>query len=529
LIDQEDPPKEKERINIFNWLRPFTSAVWMLTFITVVISGFCHQLLEWLNGERRDRSQWQWFADNFYLSWLNITQNYEYAPNSFSTRVFGISMGIWALVMTATYTANLASLLVEAKEPPFTVDSIEQAVFLEIPVCTYGNTNADIVIKRRYEKAIRIPFESELEAYEALRRGECGLVASYLDNWLGYQQDARYNPQCDLNWVGRTVETIKSGFAAKADAGYKCTSLVRDVVNLHLNEIISAGILADAWERHRLKMSQEFAVDCVADNNNDVEKEDSNVLRSLQALSTNQRSTMRKLRRLPLGPSSPEQPRRRKLKGGGGGGTSAAATSGDGEGERLTVEQMAGIFIVHYLLMVVAIGISLANNYRLKRRRQRKSKMQDEPHKVCFREHGPIIGHPPPVNTYVQETSPTNIENEDSKDIRRSNRTAQTDSMVSLNDLSTSGGWKGSLRNISIIQQLHDAVQATNAALQESHSELLDRQNEIREQMKSMMSLMLQIQSASGNHNTRPNGPYAVDYDLVPSGAKSEEKKSHQE
>lgn len=516
LIDKEDPVEEKDRINIFNWLRPFTPNVWILTIATVILSGICHQYLEWINGDRNGRSHWQWFSDNFYLSWMNITQNYEYAPNSFSGRLFGISLGIWALVMTATYTANLASLLVEAKGQPFAVESIEQAIVLQIPICTYGNTNADVIIKRRYENAIRVPFESELEAYEALRRGECGLVASYLDNWLGYQQDARYNPDCDLKWVGRTVETIKSGFAAKADAGHQCTSLIRDVINLHMTELISDNILDEAWERHRSKISQENAIECAVD---DVDEE-SNTRRLAQIPALRTSSRGRSQQQVPR-----SQARHRKLKGGG---NSAAANGSEAEGERLTVEQMAGVFILHFIMMIISVGISLVDNYLLKRRNKGKSKSSHPPsesRRVSFRDHGPIVGTPPPINTYLQDTK-TNHKQLAVGDF--TGTTVRTDFAEQSDALSGSSS-EGEAHPLA--SQLHAAVQATQVALKDSHSELLLRHNELAEQMKMMMRMMTnnmqQPSSSTGNDLT---GAYAVDYDLALSaGATSDEKKSHME
>ena len=93
------------------------------------------------------------------------------------------------------------------------VESIDEAIQWEIPICTMGLTNSDKIIETRYPAANRIPKATELEGYQALRRGECGLVVAYKDNWKGYEGNSRYNPDCDLEWVGRDVEIIKSGFS----------------------------------------------------------------------------------------------------------------------------------------------------------------------------------------------------------------------------------------------------------------------------------------------------------------------------
>ena len=75
----------------------------MTTIFTIFISGIVYQILEWFGNERGNRSMWEWWQHNFYMSAINFTQAYEYEPKSFASRLFGMSMAIWALVMTGTY------------------------------------------------------------------------------------------------------------------------------------------------------------------------------------------------------------------------------------------------------------------------------------------------------------------------------------------------------------------------------------------------------------------------------------------
>lgn len=106
LIKKDTPPIISDDINFWNWLRPYDSQVWLLTIFTIVISGFAYMWLEWFDGERDDRTVWDWWLENFYLSAINFTQAYEFSPKSLSSRIFGISMAVWALVMTATVSQN---------------------------------------------------------------------------------------------------------------------------------------------------------------------------------------------------------------------------------------------------------------------------------------------------------------------------------------------------------------------------------------------------------------------------------------
>ncbi|CAB9527918.1 receptor ionotropic, NMDA 1 [Seminavis robusta] len=395
LIDQKDPPVDTNAINLSNWTKPFEPAVWILIGLTILMSALVYQLIEHLNDERENRSMGQWFSDNFYLSWLNFTQNFEYAPNSTPGRIFGISMGLWGLVMTATYTANLASFFVAELHYPIVVESIEQAVQLGYPICTYGNTNAEKMVKEKYPDAlgILIPKENELETFLALKRGECKLVIAYKDNWLSFRGNKDYNPDCDLEWVGRSIETIKSGMAIKSDAGHKCTSLIRDVINLHMVELIKNGVLADAWEIHRAKTRN---VECDLDEETDTTRRRRRRLEQPQSTTSMMRAVVpardnddyddpaSKV----LSPSA-----RRKLKSGGG---SAAKSTSTSSGEQsLTVQQMLGTFVLHWALMGVALLVSVSSPWF------RRVFNAPKGERVTYRTHGPIIGMPPPLNTYV--------------------------------------------------------------------------------------------------------------------------------
>ncbi|CAB9522707.1 receptor subunit 1 [Seminavis robusta] len=364
LVDEEDPPVADDSIDLLNWLKPYETSVWCMILLTIVLSALAYQLIEHLTDERDDRPFLQWFSDNVYLSSLNFTQNFEYAPSHVAGRIFGVSMGVWALVITATYTANLASLFVEDQRPALVVDSIDQAIALGIPICTFKGTNADFIIKRRYENAIRVPMNTELQGYQALKRGECGLVAGYRDNWLGFEHNTKYNPDCDLNWVGRTVEIIKSGFAVKADAGYKCSSLIREVLNIHMTRLISEGKLEEVWEKHRSK---------TRDQNCDVESSDTG-RRQLAAKS---------------GLRGKREQSARKLKGG----SSAAAASGGGGSSgpsRLTLKQMLGTFFLHWFSTFIAILVALGSKY-YRKVFGLSMDVVTSVEKVMYRKHGQLL------------------------------------------------------------------------------------------------------------------------------------------
>jgi hypothetical protein len=107
------------------------------------------------------------------------------------------------------------------------------------------------------------------------------------------------------------------------------------------------------------------------------------------------------------------------------------------------------------------------------------------------------------------------------KSMVRTDMTDQSDGLSASN-------WGNTSYPVS--NQLHAAVQATQSALKDSHSELLTRHNELAEQMKVMIRMMVNVQPASARDSSIPSGAYAMDYDLALSVPTIfEEKKSHTE
>ncbi|CAB9513194.1 receptor subunit 1 [Seminavis robusta] len=381
LIDRRRNLRESNAVDPFNRTKPFEPAVWGMIALTVFLSALVYQLVEYLNGEREDRSLYQWFSDNLYLSFLNFSQNFEYAPTSLAGRIFGVSMTFWALVIMATYTANLASLFVDSRIEPVLVDSMEAAVVYNYGVCTVENTNLDFYIRDTYSKARRETRVDDSEVFKSLRNGECDLAATYASVWQKVQVIEEYNPQCDLVWVGEKIKSIKSGFAVVADAGDKCSSLVRHVVNLFLVEIVEEGILAALEQKY-----QALADDGICSY--DEEDEDR---RNRQLQSRNVPQQAKVLRGLQASSMH------RVLSGAGTGATAAEGDSIDSD--TLTLEQMAGTFFLHFGFMAVAVVVSCFTAYAQKNGWFMKEGQVAE--KVINRTHGPIIGMPPPVNTYV--------------------------------------------------------------------------------------------------------------------------------
>ena len=109
LIEKIVPLDDHDKVNYTNFMRPFTTEVWLVILATGVASALIYMFLEWLAHDRNNRTFGQWFQDNLFLSALNFSQNYSYEPASPAGRIFSFSMAIWAMVLGATYTGKTGS------------------------------------------------------------------------------------------------------------------------------------------------------------------------------------------------------------------------------------------------------------------------------------------------------------------------------------------------------------------------------------------------------------------------------------
>lgn len=295
------------------------------------------------------------------MSVLNFTQAYEYQPTSLAARIFGLSAAMWGLLMTATYTANLASLLIEQKNTIPGPETIEEVSFYGHKVCTWESTDIDQFLAGTYGKAVRIPKSTLPEVYEELRGGGCEYV---LDSWARWEQVKamiEYNSQCDLYWLGGDTisKSASSGFVTKADSGNLCTGFIRDVLNVHMIDLIDSGWLDTAWE---LENKQHMSIDCDAGTSTaeGAAQRQRRLLEGKEQEQMSIHSNHRGLKRGGGGGSSGGSGGG-GTGGSGGGGSDAVRGNDGGDAEAMKPSQMMGAFALHWGLMTVSLVVALAS------------------------------------------------------------------------------------------------------------------------------------------------------------------------
>jgi hypothetical protein len=343
LIMVRDVAPPESKVNIWNWLMPFEIEVWLVIVAIVIFSSVVYLFLEHIGKQRHeDQSFRKWLMDNLYLSFLNLTANYSYDPQTLGGRVFGFFFAFWAMLITAAYTANLATILVTKTVPTLRVNDIQEAIDLNLKICVHATSYSETFMKDNYpfSTPLLVLRTSQKDMYDSLLNKECDILLAYKQSFEIYKLQYDTNPHCTLAWEGRVVKKLNDGFSSKLDPAVKCTDLVNEVFNYYLTEMVDNGFLDQQWSQHTQKVATPGH--CVAPDNNMENSESTN--------SANRRS----------------------LKGAGG--DAAAATSGastieseEGEAGSLSLKDMAGTMVFQVIGSIIAIIVALLSRIERKK------------------------------------------------------------------------------------------------------------------------------------------------------------------
>jgi hypothetical protein len=130
-------------------------------------------------------------------------------------------------------------------------------VALDVPVCIYADTGTYFAVTNVFPNANLVK-KDERGVYAGLFDGSCDIAITTVSTWQGYQYDETINGDCNLEWIGRVFQPVQSGFALNVDSGILCTSFLRDVMNLHLEQMIGDGFVAAAWAEYGAQTATVF-------------------------------------------------------------------------------------------------------------------------------------------------------------------------------------------------------------------------------------------------------------------------------
>jgi hypothetical protein len=229
--------------------------------VTIVVSGLVYWGLERFNTKTDDKELENDPIQILFLAAISFTGHFEFRPFTNAARLFTFSLAFWSLLVASAYTANLASFLVVQNTPSLQLNAVGDAVQANLPMCVVGSSNADEAVSSVYPGAKLIRKKEEKDIYLGVTAGECVVAITTVNSWELYEGDRSVNGDCKMGWIGRVFKFVPAGFTTISDSGTLCTSLIRDVLNLHLLEMKEDGFVDRAWHKH---LEQNADINCNA-------------------------------------------------------------------------------------------------------------------------------------------------------------------------------------------------------------------------------------------------------------------------
>ncbi|GFH57882.1 hypothetical protein CTEN210_14358 [Chaetoceros tenuissimus] len=183
---------------------------------------------------------------------LNATGHLDISPHTHAGQMVSFSMSFFAMLLFASYTANLASFLViEKTNMAVQVNTVNDIVQLGKSMCIWGTTAGEEIIRKTFPGATLVDhFRNDEEVLLGVKEGQCDYAIVSLASYNLFRGMEAVNDDCNLVRIGRTFRSIRAGFATQSDAGTFCTSLVRDMLHAHLRNLQAEGFIDDAWDEH---------------------------------------------------------------------------------------------------------------------------------------------------------------------------------------------------------------------------------------------------------------------------------------
>ncbi|KAG7374784.1 ligand-gated ion channel [Nitzschia inconspicua] len=221
---------ETHKFDLFSFLKPFHWQVWLPT-------------------------------ETIYFAALSFNGDIKFQPSTDYARVFVLLLAFWGLILSSAYTANLASFLVIQNSPTLQVETVGEAVAANLPLCVVEGTFPETEVLKTYPEArlVTVPTTSPNEIFTNVLNGRCQLAITPIYVCDNVKGNRTINSDCKLKWVGRTFKFVRSGFSTRSDSGTLCTNLIRDVLSLHIGEMVDDGSLDAIYRQYHRSI---HTIDC---------------------------------------------------------------------------------------------------------------------------------------------------------------------------------------------------------------------------------------------------------------------------
>ncbi|GFH43974.1 hypothetical protein CTEN210_00448 [Chaetoceros tenuissimus] len=247
----------QSEFSAFSWSQPFTTNVWIGIIVTLLVTAFVALIVE--GRSLKDLSKLAPWNGSYislvvsyiYQMFLITTGHLDIMTRSHAGQLVSFSICLFALFIVSTYTANLASFLVIQKAASSEiVNSVGDIVKYGKSICVYGDTAANNEIRGQYPTASIVKRIDEKDVLMGLKGDDCDYGVMSLAAYELFRGQIDINGDCDLVRIGRNFRDLEDGFATISDAGTLCTSMIRDVINIHMQDMHDDGFIDKVWDEY---------------------------------------------------------------------------------------------------------------------------------------------------------------------------------------------------------------------------------------------------------------------------------------
>lgn len=229
---------------LFQFLTPFSWSVWGFLVLGGILSSILYVITErHANPEDLPPGPlWAQLGDAIMLASFQFTGAGGFTPKTAAGRGITFTWGFTTFLTIAAYTANLASFLISKEQTGFTITTIDEANQAGARLCHRRGWAIERFLAESYPRIVRVPTDSQAEAWEFMRDHKCVAEAMFLSGFRSEEVKNSYNPECQLALTPALPFSAQSGgWYSQSDNGYLCTGLVKDVFQLHASEMVVDG------------------------------------------------------------------------------------------------------------------------------------------------------------------------------------------------------------------------------------------------------------------------------------------------
>jgi len=243
--------------DVWSFLQPFSNNLWAVLFAICIVNGVALWIV---NGDLQSFSIFS-IVHSIYISFATFTGGTDLVAEKPAANVLNVGFSFFVLLVISTYTANLASFLINQQTPLTKVTSIDDANSKGYTICVLAGSAAASVLSSSYPKIQIVAFSGTIpQMLSAMRTsGACvGSVLGYTD-WQYSQVRVESNPDCDLVMIDKPFRKLGGSWPYHTDYSNKCTSVIDMVLSSLIVDITADGTLDTIWQN---SLSETANVDC---------------------------------------------------------------------------------------------------------------------------------------------------------------------------------------------------------------------------------------------------------------------------